>query len=152
MHKTKLSKFVEWLLYILFAAGVVILVTFPWLFNWYVDKFPDFYGAMTGYDAFIIAFVMVNGVASLWILAELISLVRSVGNDPFIAKNIKSLKRMGIVALCMAGTFAIKCIFFITPLTVACGSALALCGLFSLVLSGVFCQAVLYKQENDLTI
>ncbi|NCC69224.1 MAG: DUF2975 domain-containing protein, partial [Clostridia bacterium] len=28
----------------------------------------------------------------------------------------------------------------------------AMCGLFSLVLSGVFAQAVAYKQENDLTV
>jgi hypothetical protein len=45
-----------------------------------------------------------------------------------------------------------RLLFVITPAALVLVAVFAIAGLFSLVLSQVFDQAVTYKQENDLTI
>ena len=60
---------------------------------------------------------------------------------------------MGLTALIdrAAGTER-RCLLHPVPLAVIAAIPVAMCGLFSLVLSRVFAQAVAYKLENDLTV
>ncbi len=83
----------------------------------------------------------------------LFGMMRSLGRDPFVEGNVRALRRMGFVALGMAAC----CLLLVllpanTILVQFVGAAVALCGLFSLVLSRVFARAVAYKEENDLTV
>ena len=76
----------------------------------------------------------------------------TLDRDPFVQKNVNALRRMGITALIIAllglGTLFLHPV----PLAVIAALPVAMCGLFSLVLSRVFAQAVAYKLENDLTV
>jgi hypothetical protein len=59
---------------------------------------------------------------------------------------------MGYYAFVIALIMLAKLLFVVTPATLVLVLVFIIAGLFSLVLSQVFDQAVTYKQENDLTI
>ena len=92
-------------------------------------------------------------IGALVIGVTLFAMMCSLDRDPFVEQNVRALRRMGFVALGMAAC----CLLLVllpanTILAQVLGAGVALCGLFSLVLSRVFERAVAYKQENDLTV
>lgn len=105
------------------------------------------------------AYAVISGIiASLCILGgeciafELLRMMHTLDGDPFIERNVRSLKRMGFTAIFIALMGLATLLLHPVPLAVIAAIPVAMCGLFSLVLSGVFAQAVAYKQENDLTV
>lgn len=84
---------------------------------------------------------------------QLLCMMRTLDEDPFVERNVRSLRRMGVIALIVSvlGAGATLMIHSVQYAALA-AIPVAMCGLFSLVLSGVFAQAVAYKQENDLTV
>ena len=152
MRKSALTRLVEAVVWFFLVAAALVELSLPFMIDVYLNWASDFYVAVPYYRAFILVFLMLSTACFLWILAELALIFRTIGKDPFVARNVGALKRMGWVALAMAALFFLKCIPFYTPMTVVCGLAMLICGLFSLVLGEVFARAVHYKQENDLTI
>jgi hypothetical protein len=75
-----------------------------------------------------------------------------IKENPFVRENVVSLKKMGYYAFVIAAAMVVKLLFIVTPSTVVLFLVFIIAGLFSLVLSQVFDQAVTYKLENDLTI
>ena len=82
----------------------------------------------------------------------LLAMLFSIDRDPFIQRNVLSLKLLALfatlMALCCFGTLFLK----LTIITLLAMLGLLLCALLALVLAGLFQNAVLAKQENDLTI
>lgn len=92
-------------------------------------------------------------IGAIVICVTLFVMMCSIDKDPFVRRNVRALRLMGFVALGMAAC----CLLLVllpanTILAQFVGAAVALCGLFSLVLSGVFERAVAFKEENDLTV
>lgn len=87
-----------------------------------------------------------------YIAYTLLTMMRSLDGDPFVQANVKALRHMGIAAIGVAIGGILTVCFRPVPLAVLAALPVGMCGLFSLVLSGVFEQAVAYKRENDLTI
>ncbi len=79
-------------------------------------------------------------------------MMRSLDSDPFVRQNVAALKRMGFVALGVMACGLATLLLQAVPLAVVFAVPIGMCGLFSLVLSGVFERAVAFKQENDLTV
>lgn len=145
-----LTKVTKSLLDIIFYIAPIIWILLPVLFHFILMKY--YHVSSFNYVFFSIVF-MIAGVFVWLILYELRCMLKSVLlKDPFVTRNVVSLKRMGryafIISICMLvtllcylnfSTFLLSIVFFIA-------------GLFSLVLSIVFQEAVQYKQENDLTI
>ena len=105
------------------------------------------------------SFAILSGViASLCILGgeyiavTLVCMMGTLDRDPFVQKNVNALRRMGILALVIALLGLSTLFLHPVPLAVIAALPVAMCGLFSLVLSRVFAQAVAFKQENDLTV
>lgn len=149
MKRTPLVVFTKWLIDFMFYSGIIIVLGVPWLFRLagrYFDIFKEFY------LPFCVIF-MISGGFALFIIRELRSIFYTVVKaDPFVRENVRSLKRMGNCAFIIALFMAVKLVFVITPATLVLIVVFLVAGLFSLVLSQVFDQAVTYKQENDLTI
>ncbi len=87
-----------------------------------------------------------------FIAYKLWRMMRSLEEDPFVKGNVESLRTMGFVALVMGGLGLMTLCFRPVPLMVIGALPICMCGLFSLVLSGVFDRAVAYKEETDLTV
>ncbi|MDF2485187.1 MAG: hypothetical protein K0R46_1355 [Herbinix sp.] len=149
MSKSPLVRFTKIVLDFMFYTGIVICITVPFLFKLvgrYYSIFREFY------LPFCIIFI-IAGVFALVILWELRSIFKTVfREDPFVRENVRSLKRMGVSSFCIAFAMLTRLLFVITPAALVLVAVFAIAGLFSLVLSQVFDQAVTYKQENDLTI
>ena len=147
-----LNLFVQVCVIIGMLAGVALLVTI------YAVEMPivtDFF-TLEGKPLW---FATLSGViASLCILGgeyiafTLFCMMGTLERDPFVQKNVDALRRMGIVALVIALLGLSTLLLHPVPLAVLAALPVAMCGLFSLVLSRVFAQAVAYKQENDLTV
>lgn len=149
MKKSSLILFTKRLLDFMLYAGILICLSVPFLFKLagkYYSIFDRFY------IPFTIIF-MLAGVFALAILSELCKMFRTVINaDPFVKENVNSLKNMGYYAFIIAISMVAKLFFVVTPATIILVLVFVIAGLFSLVLSQVFDQAVTYKLENDLTI
>ena len=87
-----------------------------------------------------------------FIAVTLFCMMRTLEKDPFVQKNVNALRRMGLTALVIALLGLSTLLLHPVPLAVIAALPVAMCGLFSLVLSRVFAQAVAYKLENDLTV
>ena len=152
MHKTLVARFTEALLYAVFCFGCALWLALPFFLDPLLIFFADAFIVEPSYKLFITVFLMLVGAAGLYILFELIRLFRTLGGDPFIMRNAKALKRMGIGALAVTALFIAKCFVYFTPMTLVCALIILLLGLFAFVLTNLFEKAVEYKLENELTI
>ncbi len=149
MSKNPLVRFTKALLDFMFFSGIIVCITVPVSFR-FVGRYYKIFDRY--YFPFCVIFIGA-GIFALAILWELRSMFQTVmKGDPFIRENVRSLKRMGISAFIISGLMAARLFFVITPAAMVLIAVFAIAGLFSLVLSQVFDQAVTYKQENDLTI
>lgn len=148
--KNGLSGTVKIFLDMVFIGGILILISLPVTLKWYFyilanSSNENFY--------FLLAFLYVTGLFCLTIVYELRKIFKSLNRmNPFMMDNVKSLKNMAIAAFAIAVAYIVKVIFFNTILTMIVTMIFIIAGLFSLILSEVFKQAVIYKEENDLTI
>ena len=149
MSKSPLVRFTKFLLDFMFITGTGVCFAVPFIFK-FVGRYYRIFEKY--YLPFCIIF-MTAGVFALILLWELRSMFKSVLKEkPFVKENVKSLKKMGICAFLIAAVMLTRLIFVITPAVLILVGVFTIAGLFSLVLSQVFDQAVTYKQENDLTI
>lgn len=141
--------FTKILLDFMFISGVIVCGGVPIIF-WIAGKFISMFREY--YVPFSIIF-MLAGIFALTIIWNLRKMIRTViSENPFVRENVKSLNTMGICAFAIAILMAARLIFVITPAAMVLVLVFLIAGLFSMVLSQVFDQAVTYKEENDLTI
>jgi len=152
MKESLASKALKITLYVIFGLGVVGTLTLSLMLESYTKFLYDAYYLLPGYRRFILAFLMVAAALGLWIMWEMIAMLRSIPQDPFVERNVKSLRRIGVVLIGLSALFFLKCLYYVTFLTMACGFLFVVCGLFAFTLCNLFKQAVAFKQENDLTI
>ena len=149
MSKNPLVRLTKFILDFMFFTGIIVCAAVPFIFQ-FIGRFYRVFREF--YLPFCIIF-MIAGVFALIILWELRSMFKTVmKEDPFVRENVRSLKRMGVSAFCIAAVMLARLLFVITPAALVLVAVFSIAGLFSLVLSQVFDQAVTYKLENDLTI
>lgn len=149
MKVSKLAKFTNGFTNFMFFAGIAVCISVPWVLKFaskYSEVFREYYWEM------VIAFIL-SGIFAVLIFFELKCMFRTVlAGDPFVMKNVVSLKRMGYYAFAIAAITVGRLTMSMTPAVFVVIIVFVVAGLFSLVLSQVFKQAVDYKLENDLTI
>lgn len=107
---------------------------------------PQSYAVLSG----VIASLCIIG--GEYIAFTLFCMMKTLEKDPFVQQNVDALRRMGLTALVVALLGLSTMLLEPVPLAVIAALPVAMCGLFSLVLSRVFAKAVAYKLENDLTV
>lgn len=154
MKSKLLIRCTQILLYVLLAIVLIALIATSISGN-FLKEFLTLSGIGSPKDlspVLLFVFLYIEGAFALFILIELLVVLRSVPSDPFIVRNCNAFLRMGIVALISGGLFLASIAIRFTIAAMLCAIVMLLCGLFALVLASVFRKAVLYKQENDLTI
>lgn len=153
MKPAKLNKLMLALLYICIAVGILFLVTLHWSLP-YVLRLPG--NAAPAGDARYLAALAcwyIGTAGAILLLCMLTRMVKSLYGDPFVQRNVDYLRRMAYIAIAMACcAFLSAALYDFRPLLIVIGMMEVFCAMLSLVLSGVFAQAVSYKQENDLVI
>lgn len=144
---TKLTKII---LDIMFAVGIVIVLTLPLILKVY-GKYVD--SQVLKYLWWMIFVLGICGIFSLMIVWELRKMFQTVlCEDCFVKSNVKSLEKMGRYSFAIAVLMIVRCCFYITLAAASIVVIFIIAGLFSKVLAQVFDKAVTYKLENDLTI
>ena len=139
-------------LYIILILGILGTVTLPFMLESYAALFRGNYYMEPGYRTFIVTFMICVAIPGLWIILEMIWMLRSIPRGPFIMRNVRALSRIGVILLIITAMFLVKCFVDFSFLTMACTVLFLVCGFFAFTLSNLFRQAVIYKEENDLTI
>ena len=152
MKEPPASRILKYTLYAAFVLGVVGTATLPFMLETYMRILRDAYYLEPWYRKFILVFLTGVAVPGLWIMLEMIWMLRSIPEGPFVMRNVSALNRIGVIFLALAAAFFGKCLLYITFLTLLCGFVFIGCGLFAFTLSALFHQAVVFREENDLTI
>ena len=152
MKEPLVSRILRYSLYLIFCLGLCIILTLPMLLDIYSLYLYDSYSLHQGYRTFILAFLVLIGCLGLWVIADLIFMLRTISTDPFLQRNVRALKRIGAIALVIALLFFFKCLWYITFLTIVCGIVFLFCSLVIFTVGMLFARAVQYKEENELTI
>ena len=151
-RKIWLPKVLSYFMGLLMVLAVVSLVGLPWIVSNYV-AYVYFYTGSSMIKTYFLIVLYFSGILSLVVLYELRMIFNScVKEDPFVMRNVTSLKRIGWVALLICLVFISKAIFFLTYLTMIVIFVFALAAVFCFVLADVFEEAVKHKVEIDLTI
>lgn len=149
---TFFNRFVQVCIVIGMLAGIALIVEIyalemPMVMDFFArEGKPESYAVLSG----IISTLCILG--GEYIAFILFCMMNTLDRDPFVQKNVTALRRMGGAALIIALLGLSTMLLHPVPLAVVAAAPVAMCGLFSIVLSRVFAQAVSYKQENDLTV
>jgi len=150
MDQSFVEKFTKAILDVMFFAGFAVIPTLPWTLGLTGKYYDERYLA---YLWPMVALFALAGLCAERILWELRKMMATVlGQDCFVEGNVESLRRMGIVSFLIAALYFGKMFLVPTPATIVVVLTFFIAGLFSLVLSRVFAEAVRCKKENDLTI
>lgn len=152
MKESLVSRFLRYALYAVLILGVVFTVTLPFMLNRYMMLLYDAYQLESGYHTFILLFLIAVAVPGLWVVLEMILMLRSIPQGPFVMRNVHALNRIGVIFIVLAAAFLGKCLLYVTFLTLLGGLLFILGGLFAFTLADLFRQAVAFKEENDMTI
>ena len=149
--KYSLSFFIKILILAVMAGTVLIVAFLPWVVKKYLVLN---YGIYNTYARNILLIVLYPaGICAFFIENELRRMFKTLEDqDPFVERNVKSLNIMGILMLAEFVIFIFKIIMLNTIMTMLSAFAIIIIAAFCFVLADVFKQAVIYKQENDLTI
>lgn len=150
MKQSRLISFTKYFLDFMFISGIIVEISLPFtmrVLGRYFWKEPE-----KMYWPMMIIFG-ISGICGLIIVFQLRKMIKSVvKRECFVDDNTKSLSMMGKVSFVIAALFAAETFFFPTPASLVIVLTFFIAGIFSLVLSLVFAEAVRFKEENDLTI
>ena len=152
MQENLFCKILKIALYATFIVGVAGTVTLPFLLDFYTEFVLRSVSLSSAYRTFILPFLMVVAVPCLWVVLEMLGMMRTIPQNPFIQRNVRALHRVGILFMGLSIAFIFKCFFFFTFLTMFCVLAFIGAGLFSFVLAALIRQSIVFREENDLTI
>lgn len=145
-----LSGWVKGLLDLFFIGGIGVWAALPVILNWYFKlvAYPN-----TERYGFILVILYTTGLFALFALNEMRRIFRNLNQKgPFIEDHVTSLKRIAVASLLISISYFIKVFFHNSLLTIIFVMVFLIAGLFSIVLAEVFRQAIIVKEENDLTI
>lgn len=145
-----LTGIVKRMLDLVLIGGAGIILSLPVSLKWY---FNTIYRINNESYGFLMGFLYVTGVLCLVIVYEMRKIFKTINKrDPFIAENVRSLKRMAVASFAIAICYIVKIFLFNSFLTIIIAMIFTIAGLFTIILAELFRQAVQYKEENDLTI
>ncbi len=149
MNKETLIKCTKYGLDVMFYGGILVTATLPFSLK-FVGKYLETVAAHYA-EAVIIYFVL--GIAAIILLRELRKIFKTVLNkDCFVSANVESLKKMSKWSFFIVLMSIVRSIVYLTMAMLVVILVFAIAGVFSMVLSFVFEEAVGYKEENDFTI
>lgn len=138
------------LLEVVMFGGAAILIGLPVLLKWilkvlYVSTGEKYW--------FLLPFLYITGLLAFIILIQTRKVFKTLSRkNPFMMDNVKSFKWISRASFAIAFMYVIKVIFFNSFLTMILAMVFVIAGLLSIVIAEVFYQAVIVKEENDLTI
>lgn len=146
---TRLSRAMGAVIDFLLAFAVLCLVSLPWSLKWligFVHLSPALYVPM-------LVILFVSGLCAAGILWQAHRIFQTVNQgDPFIRRNVRSLKITGWLCFGIALVYAVGLLSIRSPFMALVLVAFAFLGTFLFIVADLLFKAVQIKEENELTI
>jgi len=152
MKEPLFARILKYALCATFVLGVAGTISMPFMIDYYFRWFRNTPSLSPEYRSFILPFLMAVAVPLLWIVMEMILMLRSIPNAPFIKRNVHALNRIGIIFFVIAATFLGKLLVFLNFLSLVFAVFLIGSGFFAFTLAALIRQSIVLREENDLTI
>ena len=130
------------------AALVLLCVSAPWLFSWFIQKRLILPPQSRDYFLVTTYTVAVPAAVTLYMMNRLLANIRK--EEVFTEKNTRYLRGMSWCCLA-AGVIFLVSSFYYLPFFALCAAAVFM-ALILRVIKNVFAQAEEIKKENDYTI
>lgn len=130
------------------AALVLLCVSAPWLFSWFIQKRLILPPQSRDYFLVTTYTVTVPAAVTLYMMNRLLANIRK--EEVFTEKNTRYLRGMSWCCLA-AGLIFLVSSFYYLPFFALCAAAVFM-ALILRVIKNVFAQAEEIKKENDYTI
>jgi hypothetical protein len=102
---------------------------------------------------FLLIFLYVTGLLALQIVYEVGRIFKTLNrHNPFMMDNVHSLRQIAIASFIISICYIVKVVLFNSFFTIIIAMIFIIAGFFSIILAEVFRQAVVVKEENDLTV
>lgn len=153
-----LSGCVKILLDLAFFGGLLIYITLPFCLKDYLnlislDRNKSYYSSGNENYYFLLVLLYITGFFCLVLVFEMIKIFKTINNrNPFQMNNSRSLRKISACSFAIAAAYIVKIFIYNSFLTIIIAMVFILAGLFTIILAELFKQAVIYKEENDLTI
>lgn len=147
--KKGLTGFTEILITVLMVCDVIVLVSMPWWLGPYLRTRTT---ALLYYNRYFVL-LLISGLLAeglMWQARRLMHNINTVG--PFIMDNARILRKIGVCCVLISVEYIIAIPFLPSFFTVLIGLAFAVVALLCFVFAELFKQAVIFKEENELTI
>ena len=146
-----LSGIVKRVLDLIFFGGIGLFISLPISVKWYL-KIVDGITADSTY-LLLLGLLIFTGFFALMIVNEMRKIFQTLNRrDPFMMDNVSSLNRIAFSSFLISFFYILKMIFLNSFFTVIITMVFIIAGFFTVILAEVFRQAVIVKEENDLTI
>ncbi len=150
LDKNGLSGIIQRFIELMLIGAILIILGLPFVLRWYISLLK---GNTSELYAFLLPFLYVTGILAAIIVYELRRVFITLNRmDPFRMDNVRSFKTMAVCCFLIAAAYAVKIFTFNSFLTIILFMVFIIGGFMLLILSEVFRQAVIVKEENDLTI
>lgn len=150
MSDKKIVKMTKVILDMMYFSGIVITIMMPFILR----LAGKYYAEILAHQFIPLLFTVVPAsLFGVMILYRLRCMIKTVIEEAcFVWENVRSLELMAIFSFFIALFFIGKMFFVPSVATLVVIVVFFVAALFSQVLSFVFRDAIIYKEENDLTI
>lgn len=151
-EKLGLARFSSVIIALITAAGIAVYVCLPSLVGFYVDH-AHIEGMRVSSKEAIMALLYTAGVPvlALLVLSFLMTLNISRGKA-FVRVNVVYLNLISLLAVFIAAAFAVGYFFMNSVFPIIIAVMFLLLAVLTKVFADLFKTAIVYKQENELTI
>ncbi|MCL2487661.1 MAG: DUF2975 domain-containing protein [Oscillospiraceae bacterium] len=146
----KISRFLEITMIALMVISGIMTVTLPWSIPFITGRDA---GEPENYYWKYLIVLTYSGIIAEFILWHTRGIIHNVvTRNPFCHDTVRRLRVVGSGCLLISVSYAFAVFFVSKVFMVVVLAAFMVMGLFLLVFSELFRQAVAYKEENDMTI
>lgn len=146
--KKGLTGFVEIFIKIMMICAVGVMASMPW---WLETHLQNRYRLLY-YRPYLIL-ILVSGVIAEIIMFMACRLMHNINQSkPFVMENSRFLRNIAICCVLLSVEFIIAIPFTESLFVALIGAAFAMVALLCFVFAEMFKQAVIFKEENELTV
>ncbi|MCL2577319.1 MAG: DUF2975 domain-containing protein [Defluviitaleaceae bacterium] len=152
MKEPVVSRVLKIFLYLTFVVGLVWTITLPFTIDVLFRVFRNAPVLVAEYRSFVLPFLMAVAVPCLWVVLEMIWMLNSIPSGPFVKRNVNALYRIGVIFIVLSIAFFAFNFFYLNIIVWAGGFFMIGSGLFAFTLAELIRQAIVFREENELTI
>jgi len=153
LGKSGLSGLFEMMVSMLMVMGVLVMAMLPWLLDLYFKSYENFYDKIHAGQVKLMVLLYITGVLALVILFFAKNFLNSINQEkPFVKQNVSNMQFIALMCALISICYAVYIPILFSIFMVFMFLVFGMVTLVVLICAELFKQAVIFKEENELTI